>query len=68
MVWIFWIQYSVIKDRKMWWIKWLNIYLMIQKHMHNCSFQFRQKNQESAILQTAPNVLKKKQLHFQIFY
>jgi hypothetical protein len=43
-------------------------YLMIQKHMHNCSFQFRQKNQESALLQTAPNVLKKKQLHFQIFY
>jgi hypothetical protein len=22
MVWIFWIQNSVIKDRKMWWIKW----------------------------------------------
>jgi hypothetical protein len=29
-------------DRKMWWIKWLNIYLMIQKHMNNCNFQFRQ--------------------------
>jgi hypothetical protein len=37
MVWIFWIQYSVTKDRKMWWIKWL-----IQKHMNNCSFLFRQ--------------------------
>jgi hypothetical protein len=23
-------------------IKWLNSYLMIQKHMNNCSFQFRQ--------------------------